>query len=86
MQNTIFLAMLHSHRIYRDPRTQKYTFGNFEEFIRKEEENIFKSIIHTIHILKELNMFDIHKLSNKTVFHFFLIKYTIGTKNNKRLR
>lgn len=46
MQNTIFLAMLHSHRIYRDPRTQKYTFGNFEEFIRKEEENIFKSIIH----------------------------------------
>jgi len=54
MQNTVFLAMLHSHRIYRDSSTGKMTYGSEQQYILQKEIEIFTSIIQNDHNMLQL--------------------------------
>ena len=45
MQNSTLLAMLHSHRIYKDPETEKVVIGTFQNYINGIENAAFRTIL-----------------------------------------
>ena len=54
MQNSALLAMLHSHRIYKDPDTGKIVVGTFQNYISGIENAAFKSVLESDERFKPL--------------------------------
>lgn len=68
MQNTVFLAMLHSNRVWADGSG----YGTLEQYILKREEEIFTSLIATDANLVQLfkNFKDIIKIDAKLRYQY----------------
>lgn len=68
MQNTVFLAMLHSNRVWADGSG----YGTLEQYILKREEEIFTNLIATDPNLVQLfkNFKDIIKIDTKLRYQY----------------